>query len=83
MTHVSFVCGKVSRRVGVISRIGKLIPTTAKLQTAKSAILPHLTYCQLIWHFCRASDTKKLETFQERAQTNEYHRYIWPSEAYN
>ena len=79
----------VSRRVGVISRIGELIPTPAKLQIVKSAILPHLTYCQLIWHFCRASDTRKLEKFQERAQTNEYHRYIyiyiyiWPSATYN
>ena len=38
----------------------------AKLQLYKSAILPHLTYCHLVWHFCRASDTRRLERLQER-----------------
>ena len=31
------------------------------------AILPHLTYCSTVWHFCRASDRRKLERLQERA----------------
>ena len=38
----------------------------AKLQFYKLAILPHLTYCHLVWHFCRASDTRRLERLQER-----------------
>ena len=25
-----------------------------------------LTYCHLVWHFCKASDTRKLERLQER-----------------
>ena len=29
--------------------------------------IPHLTYCHTVWHFCRASDTRKLERIQERA----------------
>ena len=33
----------------------------------KSAILPHLMYCQKVWHFARASDKRKLERIQERA----------------
>ena len=32
----------------------------------KTAILPHLTYCHLVWHFCRASDSLKIEVMQER-----------------
>ena len=47
-------------------RLRNLIPTEAQLQLYKTAILPHLTYCHLIWHFCRASDTRKLERIQER-----------------
>ena len=31
------------------------------------AILPHLSYCHLVGHFCRASDKRKLERVQERA----------------
>ena len=29
-------------------------------------ILPHLTYCNLVWHFCKATDKKKLERVNER-----------------
>ena len=28
---------------------------------------PNLTYCHTVWHFCKASDTRKLERVQERA----------------
>ena len=29
--------------------------------------MPYLTYCHLTWHFCNASDTRKVERIQERA----------------
>ena len=29
--------------------------------------LPHLTYYHLAWHFCRASDRRKMERIQEQA----------------
>ena len=48
-------------------RLRKLIPMTAKLQLYKSAILPHLTYCHIVWNFCKVSDRKKLERIQEKA----------------
>ena len=31
-----------------------------------AAILLHLTYCHLTWHFCNASNRRKLERIQER-----------------
>ena len=65
--HISDICIKCSQKVGVIMRLRKLIPTTAKLQLYKSAILSHLTYCHLVWNFCKASDRKKLERVQEKA----------------
>ena len=48
-------------------RLRNLLPTGTKLQLFKAAILPYLTYCHLLWHFCRASDSRKLERVQERA----------------
>ena len=59
--HINSVCRKASQRIGVIMRLRNLIPTMAKLQLFKSAILPHLTYCHLAWHFCKSSDKRKLE----------------------
>lgn len=44
-----------------------MIPIEAKLQLLKSAILPYLTYCHTVWHFCKASEKRKLENIQERA----------------
>ena len=43
-----------------------LIANDAKLHLYRTAILPHVTYCHLVWHFCRASDTGRLERVQER-----------------
>ena len=42
-------------------RLRNLIPTETKLNLFKAVILPHLTYCHLVWHFCRASDTRRVE----------------------
>ena len=58
---------KASQRVGVLSRLRNLIPMEAKLLLYKSSILPYLTYCHLIWHFCKASDARKVERVQDRA----------------
>ena len=43
-----------------------LIPTHAKVQLHKAAILPHLTYCSTIWHFCRASDKRKVKDYRRQ-----------------
>ena len=37
----------------------------AKLILFKSALLPYLTYCHLVWHFCRPRDGRKLQRLQE------------------
>ena len=46
-------------------RLHNLIPTNATLQLYK-AVVPHLTYCHKIWHFCKARKSLKLERIQER-----------------
>ena len=66
-SHVRNICRKVSCQTGVLLRLRNLIPTSAKLHIVKFAILPYLTYCQTVWHFCRSSDARKLERIQERA----------------
>ena len=38
----------------------------SKLLIYNVAVLPYLTYCHLVCHFCRASDSRKLERLQER-----------------
>ena len=64
--HVSYICKKATQRVGVIRRLRILIPTSAKLQLHGAAILPYLTYCGIVWNFCKSCDSRKLEGIQER-----------------
>ena len=59
--HISSICKKASQRIGVLMRLKNLIPTKAQLVLFKSAVLPYLTYCHLVWHFCKSSDVRKLE----------------------
>ena len=65
--HISGMCKKVGGMIGILRRLKNLIPVNTRLLLYKSAIMPHLTYCHLVWHFCTASDGRKLERLQERA----------------
>ena len=65
--HISETCTKASQKVGVLVRLRNLIPCQAKLLLYKTAIMPHLTYCYLVWNSCRSSDRRKIERVQERA----------------
>ena len=65
--HISDICKKPSRKIGVLARVRNLISCKTKLQLYLTAILPHLTYCQTVWHFCKQSERRKLERLQESA----------------
>ena len=64
--HIRGMCKKVGGMIGILRRLKNLILVNARLLLYKSAIMPHLTYCQLVLHFCTASDSRKLERLQER-----------------
>ena len=51
--HIRRVCKKMDGMVGILRRLKNLIPVNAKVLLYKSAIMPHLTYCYLVWHFVR------------------------------
>jgi hypothetical protein len=38
-----------------------------KSNNNKTSVLPQLTYCHTVWHFCKTSDRRKLERVQECA----------------
>ena len=43
--HIATICNITSRKIGILTRMRKLIPIHAKLQIYKSAIQPHFDYC--------------------------------------
>ena len=65
-SHIRNICIEASQKVGVLLRLRNLISCKAKPIIYKSSILPDLTYCHLVWHNCRSSDSRKIERIQER-----------------
>ena len=71
--HISDLCTRTRQNVGVLVRLRNQIPCKAKLTLCKSAILPHLTYCHLVWNFCKSSsDSRKIKRVQERTLRAKY-----------
>ena len=64
--HIRGMSKKVGGMIGILRRLKNLILVNARLLLYQSAIMPQLTYCHLVLHFCTASDSRKLERLQER-----------------
>ena len=68
-THISDICKKASKKVGVLVPLRNMIPRETKFQLHKSAILPNLTYCHIVWHLCKASDARKIRNSTRKGIT--------------
>ena len=55
---------RVSRKIGVMMRLKNVIPTLAEVRIYKSLVLPQI---KTVWHFSRKSDSRKIDSLQERA----------------
>ena len=64
--HVKLMCSKPNSKIGVLTKMRKLVPEKTKQRLFKSVILPGLNYCLIVWLFIRASDKRKLERMQEK-----------------
>ena len=64
--HITSLCKKAARQINVLRRISSFFDESSKLLIFRSFILSNFNYCPLVWHFCGATLTKKLENLQER-----------------
>ena len=53
---VSLIVAQVPVHACIVHKHSIQCIKSASIQCIKSAILPHLMYCQKVWHFARASD---------------------------
>ena len=65
--YIGEVCKNTSRKAGVLMRLRNMLTLSAKLKIFISFIMPQITHCHTVWHFCRASDSRKMKRVQERA----------------
>ena len=65
--HVSACCSKAARQLNALSRISRHINLKSKSIIYNSFIASNFNYCPLVWHFCGAANSNKLEKLQERS----------------
>lgn len=65
--HLSNVCTKVSRSVGVIFKLRFFLPEQTLVTLYNAIIMPHLTYCNVAWGNTYRSHINKLIVLQKKA----------------
>ena len=65
--HIQAICSKVSRSIGVLSKLRKFLPFNAMRSLYHTLIYPYLIYCNLSWGNTFQSHLKPLEILQKRA----------------
>ena len=65
--HVSACCSKAAKQLNALSRISRHISLKSKSIIYNSFIASNFNYCPLVWHFCGATNSNKLEKLRERS----------------
>ena len=65
--HISNICKKNEWENRALARLHNVISCKTKLQLHLTALLPHPTYCQSVWYFCKQHKRRKLQRLQEHA----------------
>ena len=63
--HVSILCRKVGARLRILQRLSSYIDEHYRMTIFRSFVL--INYCSLVWNFCEAAHTSKMERIQFRA----------------
>ena len=64
---IDYVASKVSQKLGILSRVRRLLTTKSANRLYKSVVLPLLEYCDVAWHDCCLENQQKIERLQRRA----------------
>ena len=61
------LCRKAASLLNVLQRLARHLDQGCRMSIFRAFILTHFNYCALVWHFCGATNAKKLERIQCRA----------------
>ena len=65
--HITHICSKISRGVGIMSFFKKTLPKHILLTIYNSIVLPHINYCNIIWGNTYKTHLYKIHILQKRA----------------
>ena len=64
--HISFVCNKVAKNIGIISRIRRVLPLKILISLYYTLVYPFLTYCNVVWASTYKTNLNHLFSLQKR-----------------
>ena len=65
--HISYLAGKIAKRVGIILKAGKYFTNDCMVQLCDDFIVPYLMYCNQILGSTYKSNLRKLQVLQNKA----------------
>lgn len=65
--NVDYICKKVAKKVGVLSRLARYITFGARMSIYKSIIAPHFDYCAMLLYLGDGASFGRLQKLQNRA----------------
>ena len=74
--HITTLCKKAGKHLNVLARMSRSLDVKGKLILMQSFITCHFNYCSIIWHYCSASDLKKIENVQYRGLKFVYYDFL-------
>ena len=66
-THINHLCSKISKCTGIIHKLNKILPPKTCLIVYNALIIPHLSYCHVVWGNAAATRLQRLFLLQKRA----------------
>ena len=65
--HINEIACKVSKVIGAINRLKKVLPYTILVNIYQSMIMPYLSYCNIVWGSCASTHLNRILLLQKRA----------------
>ena len=79
-TYINLISIKISRLIGIMARMRSFLSSKELLLLYNTLILPHLSYCAVVWGSAYKSRQQKLILLQKRAvRVIDKKPYIFPS----
>ena len=65
--HIDHVSCKIAKAVGAINRIKTIVPYNVLVSLYNTMILPHISYCNIVWGNCAKTHLNRILVLQKRA----------------
>ena len=64
--HISYVCNKLSKTVGILSKIKHFVPLDIMIKLYNSLAYPYFTYCNVVWGNTFPTHVKPIIVLQKK-----------------